>query len=240
MPRSFYTLLIFAIAMAFLESAVVIYIREIYYPAGFQFPLQEMKPALALTELLREAATMVMLISLAILASKKRTRVFACFLLAFAVWDIFYYVFLKLLIGWPASFQTWDILFLIPVMWAGPVWAPLGNSIMMIAIGISIMIYSQKKSSSNLIWKEWLLLVTGALLVIISYTEEYMRFMLQHFTVGEMIDPLRREEVFARSVEFIPENFIWSLYLAGCVLHVTALIHYLTRMKKTSALEPCK
>ena len=42
---------------------------------------------------------------------------FAFFLFLFGVWDIFYYIWLKVFLHWPASLLTWDVLFLIPVPW---------------------------------------------------------------------------------------------------------------------------
>ena len=91
-------LIAFSVAMGFLESAVVVYLRAIYYKEGFQFPLIAMDTTLAITELLREAATLVMLVGVAALSAQSAYRRFSFFLIAFAVWDIFYYVFLKLLL----------------------------------------------------------------------------------------------------------------------------------------------
>src|SRR6218665_2831025 len=122
----------FAVAMGFLESAVVIYLRAIYYKTGFDFPLTPMDPALAKVELLREAATVIMLVGIGYLAGTTRLQRFAFFCLSFAIWDIFYYVFLYLFLGWPTSLFTWDILFLIPLPWIGPVWAPCLLALLMI------------------------------------------------------------------------------------------------------------
>ena len=88
---------LFGIAMGLLEGAVVVYLRELYYPEGFGFPLKLMSNQVALTELFREAATLIMLMSIGALAGRTRIERFAFFIYSFAVWDIFYYVFLKLL-----------------------------------------------------------------------------------------------------------------------------------------------
>jgi membrane protein implicated in regulation of membrane protease activity len=64
----------------------------------------------------------------------------------FAIWDIFYYIFLWLLIGWPESFFTWDILFLLPVTWVGPVLAPVINSLTMIVLAGLILLADRKTS----------------------------------------------------------------------------------------------
>src|SRR5690348_14185303 len=106
---------LFAIAMGFMESAVVIYLRKILYPGGFQFPLMPISNDLAMVEIFREAATMIMLVGIGILAGRSVKEKFAIFIFCFAVWDIFYYVFLKIFLDWPQSLMTWDILFLIPV-----------------------------------------------------------------------------------------------------------------------------
>ena len=87
----------FAIAMGLLESAVVIYLRHLFYPGGFEFPLSPIPVNIAVTEVLREAATLVMLVSIGMLAGRSFSTGFAWFIYSFAVWDIFFYVFLRLL-----------------------------------------------------------------------------------------------------------------------------------------------
>ncbi|HNU62716.1 MAG TPA: hypothetical protein PKL04_11005, partial [Methanofastidiosum sp.] len=94
---------IFAIAMGFFESAIVIYLRQIVYPDGFSFPLQPIPESLATTEILREAFSLLMLLSVGILTGESTITRFAYFIFSFALWDIFYYIFLKLLINWPES-----------------------------------------------------------------------------------------------------------------------------------------
>src|ERR1044072_1504154 len=89
-------LTIFSIAMGYLETAVVVYLRKLYYPGGFNFPLVPVTLDIAKTEFWREAATLIMLVGIGVLAGKNKTQRFAYFLLSFAVWDIFYYVFLKM------------------------------------------------------------------------------------------------------------------------------------------------
>jgi len=60
------------------------------------------------------------------------------FLWTFAFWDLFYYIYLYILIKWPPTFKTIDVLFLIPVPWIAPVWFPIGISSITI-IGIIIL-----------------------------------------------------------------------------------------------------
>ena len=116
----FVWLAVFAVAMGFLEGIVVIYLRELYYPQGFDFPLKLMSPELVRIEWIREISTLIMLAAVGIIAGRNNLQRLMYFLFAFGVWDIFYYVALKLLIGWPASLLTWDLLFLIPCVMAEP------------------------------------------------------------------------------------------------------------------------
>lgn len=125
--------------MAFVESAVVVYLRAIFHPEGFIFPLKAVTDDKVLVEVFREIATIVMLVSVAFLAGTKRWERFAYFMLSFGVWDIFYYVWLKVLLNWPASVLEWDILFLIPLPWIGPVIAPVSISVLMIVFSILIL-----------------------------------------------------------------------------------------------------
>ena len=115
--------------MALVEAAVVVYLRALYYPAGFVMnsaaDFAAIPYAILRVELWREASTIVMLAAVGFLAfGEWRARIFT-FLFAFSLWDIFYYVFLYIFIGWPQSLTTLDVYFLIPWAWIGPVWFPL-------------------------------------------------------------------------------------------------------------------
>src|SRR3989344_6671811 len=124
---------IYAIAMAFIEATVVVYLRKLFYPNGFNFPLVGfIDPAILNIEWIREFATIIMLLMVGILAGKKLYERFAYFIYAFAVWDIFYYIFLKVILDWPNSFLTWDLFFLIPWPWIGPVLAPMLCAVLII------------------------------------------------------------------------------------------------------------
>jgi hypothetical protein len=148
-------LLLFGTAFGYLEAAVVSYLRILHEPARRHFcphrPSSEMFPLLTLdqvaaagpeqrktllAEIGREAATLVMLAAMALAVSHNARGWSAAFAIAFGVWDIVFYACLKILLGWPESFFTWDILFLIPAPWVGPVIAPVLVSLAMIAGGI--------------------------------------------------------------------------------------------------------
>src|SRR5213076_2553620 len=126
----------FAIAMAWLEAACVLYIRTLvdriqpYQPNPL--PLHGV---LGSVELWREAATLVMIAAVGVLAGRTWRRRAGYWALAFGVWDIFYYVFLRLISGWPTTLLDWDILFLLPLPWWGPVLAPVCIALLMIAWG---------------------------------------------------------------------------------------------------------
>ncbi len=128
----------YAAAMGILEAAVVVYLRRIYYPAGFHFPLVPMDPTILRTEVIREATTIVMLVCVALLAAERAWSRLMAFIVAFGVWDVVYYAGLKLFLGWPASWVTPDILFLIPRIWVGPVLAPVLVSALWIAGGLTL------------------------------------------------------------------------------------------------------
>lgn len=150
---------LFAIAMGYVEAAVVVYLRALYYPDGFPIPVKlgalpirftripefenRMPQSMLRTEVGREVATIVMLASLALLVGSTPAQMLGVFLLAFGVWDIFYYVFLKLLIRWPESPKTLDVLFLIPVPWIGPVWLPVSVSVVMVVAGAALLLAGQ-------------------------------------------------------------------------------------------------
>jgi hypothetical protein len=220
---------LFAIAMAFLESAVVVYLRALYYPGGFAFPLQEMSPVLATTELFRELATMVMLASIAAIATKRFAVGVAWFIYAFAIWDIFYYIFLYLLIGWPASLFTWDILFLLPVMWVGPVLAPLLNSVTMILLAVVIVRASETHEKIRLKGIEWILLISGSIITIIGYTMDYMHYMLGEFSFWHLVTRSDYQSIMMHSASYVPVHFSWWVFTGGEILFIIAIILFIRR-----------
>jgi hypothetical protein len=230
--RSFLYVAIFAIAMAFLESAVVVYLRAIYYPDGVIFPLKLIEGHIAITELWREAATMVMLITIAIIVSKRAIERFAWFIYAFAIWDIFYYVFLYLLLGWPQSLLTWDILFLIPVTWTGPVLAPVINSLTMILLASVIIQYSTSKNGFRMKLFEWALLIFGSCVIIYTYIEGYTRYMLMRFNINDLISISPEREMMEYASGFIPVHFNWILFGLAEILFFLSIYQIIRRGRR--------
>ena len=117
---------LFAIAMAWVESASVFYIRSLVERIEpYQADPLPISGVLGTVELWREASTLVMLATLGMLAGSTWRRRAGYAALAFGIWDIFYYVFLRIMCDWPRTLLDWDILFLLPLPWWGPVLAPV-------------------------------------------------------------------------------------------------------------------
>ncbi len=231
--HSIWILTLFSIAMGYMEGAVVVYLREIFYPAGFEFPLQPITPHIALAEILREAATMVMLITVAWLSGRTPTERFGFFIFSFGVWDITYYLALYLLLGWPVSLLTWDILFLIPVTWVGPVLGPVLNSISMIALALLISHFTSKDPKTRISGTEWLLLIAGSLVVIVSYTEDYVSFMLGRYSFFEVLFPSDLAGQMEHALEYIPDSFAWWVFCVGQGLILAGTGFFFVRYRRT-------
>jgi len=189
-------LVIFGTAFGYLEAAVVSYLRVLHEPArqqfypgrppGDLFPLltldqlrasgQEQQQTLAI-EIGREAATIIMLAAIALAVSANAGQWAAAFVIAFGTWDASFYLFLKLLLGWPASLFTWDILFLIPVPWVGPVLAPLLVSATMIAAGIWQLRCEARSEPVRIGAPHWAGLITGACVIVGSFVMDYRNIM---------------------------------------------------------------
>lgn len=222
----------FSIAMGILECIVVIYLRKIYYPEGFGFPLKSMDTEAIGVELLRELATIVMLLAVGVLAGNTRTKKFGWFIYAFAVWDLSYYLFLKLLIGWPDSLMTLDILFLIPCTWVGPVLAPVINSLVMIFLAWVIIADTRASGNITLEPLEWVLLIIGSVIVIISYTIDYLNYMNSIFSIFDLLNLSKAKQVMATASTYMPGRFPWEIYLTGVLLHFAAIVSLISRKLK--------
>jgi hypothetical protein len=158
---------IYAMAMAWVESAVVFYLRsmmdriEPYQPN----PLPVIG-GFAAVELPREFATLVMLFAVGALAGRTWRARFGYAVIAFGVWDIFYYVFLKMICDWPHSLLDWDILFLLPVPWWGPVLAPVLISLLMILWGTCASQFEPTPARVLSNWRVWILNLAGVALAL--------------------------------------------------------------------------
>ncbi len=176
--------LIFGIAMAYLESAIVVYLRLIYYPHGFQFPIFQIPAKIVFIEVGREAATIIMLWAITRMYSKKFKEQFALFLYSFGVWDIFYYIWLKAFIGWPAGMLEWDILFLIPLPWTSPWPAPVFASLGFIVTAVIVLMYPARFPEKIFSGYEWLAEIFCASAILFTFfyqTENVLAGGIPHY-----------------------------------------------------------
>jgi hypothetical protein len=197
MKRVVSWMVVFAIAMAFVEAAVVVYLRVLTHGGPFvQEGAAILPPHLLAIEVAREAATLVMLVAAGFLAGRDRWEGGLLFWLAFAVWDIAYYGWLWVLIGWPRSLFEWDVLFLIPVPWTGPVLAPVLVSLGLIA-GVAALLRVRAKGGRPAVgpWNVAAILA-GALVIFSSFTLDF------------------RTALFGRP----PDRYHWELFGAGFLI----------------------
>ena len=145
-------LVMFTSAMALLEAAVVVYMRRLYYPENplDLFPLEFLRHYDPVLELAREVATIVMLVTVALLVDRSTpTRSFAAFVFAFGLWDILYYAWLKVLIGWPRDWAEWDVLFLVPTIWLGPWICPVLIAFLFVSWGTVVLLSNSEPCLSK-------------------------------------------------------------------------------------------
>jgi len=170
----FSIVVVFSIAFAYIESAVVVYLREIFHPEGFKFPfkvfnVEQVNMRLLLTEVGREAATLVLILTACWNFGQNRRQRCAYFLTIFAIWDIFYYVWLKVLIDWPASIMDYDILFLMPTIWASPTLAPVLVSVTMLIFALVILLLDAKGLRLKVTYLDWAGYITAAVIIVAGF-----------------------------------------------------------------------
>lgn len=224
LKRTLLALLLFGIAFGYVEAAVVVYLRTIFVPVRDEafrtvshtdlFPLLTVEHLQAAgpeharllgTELGRELATIIMLAAMGLAIAGNFRQWLAGFMIAFGVWDIFYYVFLRLLIGWPESLLTWDILFLVPVPWIGPVIAPVIVSLSMILAGGIILGREAAGRPLNFRRLDWVLIFGGGLTVIVAFCWDW-----RHMIAGGL-----------------PRSFHWPLFALGEAIGAAGFLHTL-------------
>ena len=210
--------MLFALAMAWMESATVFYLRTLVGRVD-PYQLTPLPPhrLLGNVELIRELATLLMLFTVGWLAGREfRTR-FSYTLIAFGVWDIFYYIFLAIMGPWPRSVMDWDVLFLIPLPWWGPVLAPCIIASLMVIGGTII---TQFEGESGPRWpshKSVLLNWAGILLALYVFMEHTIHVLPQ----GEAA--LRR---------VLPTKFNWPLFGLSLVMMTVSLVELSWRVWK--------
>lgn len=216
-------LLVFAASMGMLEAIVVVYVRDLFYPSGFQFPLKAMPSRYLLIEWVRELSTLLMLGSVAWAAGKLMLKRLSVFLYLFGIWDIVYYVGLKIFLDWPESLLTWDILFLIPVTWVGPVLAPVICSLVMIAMAFLLDYRITKNGLKALNTRELILIFSGAAVIYLTFTIDFSRMILQGRFLGKLATLADDPEFTLLITTWMPEYYHWDLFTAGMGLILFSL-----------------
>lgn len=209
--RLILSLILFGIAFGYVEGAVVVYLRALGEPIrtaagltnGDLFPLlrvNQLGPQVAIvkTEVIREGATIIMLAAVAAAAARTFPGWLAAFSIVFGAWDLTFYATLKALIAWPASLMSWDLLFLIPVPWVGPVLAPVVVSITLVAGGILGLVREPKRVD----WMTWMLLVAGGAAIFAAFIWDW-----RHIVAGAY-----------------PRMFPWMLFVAGELAGIAGVV----------------
>ncbi|WP_337872489.1 hypothetical protein [Ignavibacterium sp.] len=201
---------LFSIAMAYLESAVVVYLRELYYPEGFYFPLKLIPENILIIELGRELATIIMLLTIGWVSGKNLSEKIAFFLFSFGVWDIFYYIWLKVILNWPESLFTDDLLFLIPVPWISPVLAPVLVSIVFILFSILVLRETEAGNKIKLDKINFILILIGVALILISFVWDFEK----------------------RLNSVSPVEFMWIVFVIGLIFMTIGLFQIIYKKNK--------
>jgi hypothetical protein len=180
-------------------------------PANDLFPLlsfRQIEPNLHFIkiEILREAATMVMLATVASAMAKNLRTWLAAFAIAFGVWDLSFYASLKALIGWPESLLTWDLLFLLPVPWTGPVLSPV-----IVAASLTVGgIFALLREPTRVAWISWSMLLVGGTIILAAFTWDW-RYILYGG---------------------VPRHFPWTLFATGEMVGVVTLAFALSSRRR--------
>ncbi len=202
--RSGYTALwIFAVAFGWIEAATVVYLRATtHVPASAApFPLTVLPTELIEVEIVREACTMFVLAAVACAASRRWRDAIGAFLLTFGIWDLVYYVVLRLILGWPDALTNWDVLFLIPLPWVAPIWAPATVAVIFVATGTYL--FWTAEQAHRYVGADFAVLFASALTIVAAFLVEWHVI----FT----FEP--------------PRRFPLWLFWAGVALGVGAFVH---------------
>lgn len=216
--KRWFSIVLFALSMAWMEAATVFYLRTL---VGRIDPYQATPlpphPVLGNVELIRELATLIMLSTIGWLSGREfRTR-FSYTLIAFGVWDIFYYVFLAIMGPWPRSLFDWDVLFLIPLPWWGPILAPMLIAFLMVVGGTVV---TQFKGEAEPHWPARSTVVlnwAGILLALFVFMQPAIRIVY-------------RSEGALRSL--LPTHFNWPLFTVALIMMPVALVELIWQVWK--------
>jgi hypothetical protein len=193
----------FALGMAWVEAASVYYLRTM---TDRLEPYQEhplpIQGSLGEIELVREAATLLMLLTVGMLSGRTPKTKLGYSVIAFGVWDIFYYAFLRLMCGWPRSLLDWDVLFLLPLPWWGPVLAPVSIALLMILWGTCVTQLSDSGPATAVTWTAWGLSGLGIVLALYVFMADSLWAVRQGMDVKRLL----------------PTEFNWPVFAVALIL----------------------
>jgi hypothetical protein len=217
---------IFAIAFAWVESAVVVYLRKIYFDGAFSFPLvvvweegKHVIDPLIKIEFGREIATLIMLLAVGWVAGRNKFQRFCFFMIAFGIWDIFYYIWLYVMVGWPKSLMTWDLLFYVPLPWVGPVITPVLIAAAMIGAGLLIIYYQERGYEIRWRWYDMAVEIACGLLIIVAFCWDWKNIV-------QVPGDIERTG--------IPNPFAWWLYVPALLF---SLVYFGLRLRAILSIE---
>jgi hypothetical protein len=212
----------YAAAMAWVEAAVVAYLRIMINRIDpYQPDPLPLVGGIGATELVREGATLIMLFVVGALAGQARRGRLGFAAAAFGAWDLFYYLFLRIITGWPHSLLSWDILFLIPLPWWGPALAPAAIALLMLAGGTLLALGDRPGNPLRVGWAPWASAAAGAALALYCFTEDAWG------AIRDGAEEIRR---------VLPGEFPWPLFLIALALlsvPVLRMVRARARVEKT-------
>jgi len=116
-------------------------------------------------------------------------------------------VFLRIMAPWPNSLLDWDILFLLPLPWWGPVMAPVSIAVLMIAWGT--IATQSREDAAEPRWS-WALAGAGITLALGVFMIDAWRAL-----------PDGREAV----MRVLPVSFNWPLFSFAWLLMASPVVH---------------
>jgi hypothetical protein len=210
----------YAMAMAWVESAVVFNMRTMIDRIDpYQSNPLPLVGNLGSVELVREAATLAMLLTVGMLAGRSWRSRLGYAAVAFGVWDVLYYVFLRVMCGWPRTLFDWDILFLLPLPWWGPVLAPTSIAAMLIAWGTLTTQFEEHPPADLPVWKQRALGLIGAGLALYVFMADSIR------VADQGVDVLRN---------LLPARFNWPLFCMALLLMAIPVIQLGLRLRSSN------
>lgn len=183
----------------------------------------EMPPWLIAIELGRELCTLLMLGGVAWISGKTFLKRLSVFLFIFGIWDILYYIALKIFLDWPDSLFTWDILFMIPITWTGPVLAPVICSVIMIVMALLFDYFQERQRIKKLQKKELLFLFAGAFIIYFTFTFDTGMIVIKGHFLSKFFSLAENPDFQKLLISYIPSHFSWGIFSLGIAIILLGL-----------------